>query len=239
MRRLVTVATFLLLCTPVLLAQARFHGIPASVTSITPARFGHGGHFGGRTFVGGGFRHGGFHNGGSVRFGHGFNRHNSFGVFVGFNRFPRYGYYGYRGYYPGYAPYPIYAAAPAYAYPPAYSVTDDARYYERSSYIELTREVDRLRLEVDRMREEREQRSQAAPQPPRSAYKPPADHPATMLVFRNGQRQEVKNSAVAGQTLWIFTEQRARKLPLSDLDLEATRAVNEERGSDFHTGNNH
>jgi hypothetical protein len=131
-----------------------------------------------------------------------------------------------------------------YAYAePAYpvAVESDGRYYESSRYIELTREVDRLRLEVERLREERAPRSQPAPQqaPPRSDYKPPADLPATVLVFRNGDRQEVKNYAVIGQTLWIFTEQRARKVPLSDLDLAATRAINEERGSDFHTGKNH
>jgi len=33
----------------------------------------------------------------------------------------------------------------------------------------------------------------------------------------------VENYAIAGQTLWVFTEQRARKIPLADLDIPATQ----------------
>ena len=33
--------------------------------------------------------------------------------------------------------------------------------------------------------------------------------------------------------LWIFSEERARKVPLADLDLDATRNANEARGVDF------
>jgi hypothetical protein len=95
--------------------------------------------------------------------------------------------------------------------------------------------VDRLREEVNRLRDERYDRERV-PQPPRSEARPPAPQPTTILVFRNGKREETSNYAVAGQSLWIFNEQRARKVPLSDLDVEATRAVNEERGVEFNAG---
>jgi len=52
-------------------------------------------------------------------------------------------------------------------------------------------------------------------------------------VFRDGHRSEVQNYGIVGQTLWIFTERHARKYPLSDLDLPATKAANEQRGVEF------
>jgi len=55
----------------------------------------------------------------------------------------------------------------------------------------------------------------------------------TVLVFRDGRRVEVVNYAVVGHTLWIFSEQRARRIALVDLDLEGTRRANEERGVEF------
>ncbi len=92
----------------------------------------------------------------------------------------------------------------------------------------LRNEVDRLADEVERLREEQARR---APQPsPRSAAEQPTP---TILVFRDGHRSEVQNYGIVGQTLWVFTERQARKYPLSDLDLPATKAANEQRGIEF------
>jgi hypothetical protein len=55
----------------------------------------------------------------------------------------------------------------------------------------------------------------------------------TVLVFRDGHRIEVRDYAIAGDTLWILTEQRATKVPLSDLDLDQTIQVNQEHGIRF------
>ena len=55
----------------------------------------------------------------------------------------------------------------------------------------------------------------------------------TLLVFLDKHTQEVQNYAIVGGTLWIFSEQRATKLPLSWLDLEATTKANDDRGVDF------
>lgn len=58
-------------------------------------------------------------------------------------------------------------------------------------------------------------------------------HAETVLVYRDGHAEEVQNYAIVGKTIWIFNEARARKIPLSELDLPATRRDNEDRGIDF------
>ncbi len=57
--------------------------------------------------------------------------------------------------------------------------------------------------------------------------------PATVLVFRDQHKQEVRNYAIVGQTLWNFAPDHTQKIPLSDLDLPATTKANDERGVDF------
>ena len=58
--------------------------------------------------------------------------------------------------------------------------------------------------------------------------------PATVLVFRDQRKQEVRNYAIVGQTLWNFAPQRTEKIPLADLDLTATAKANDDRGVTFH-----
>lgn len=127
---------------------------------------------------------------------------------------------------PVFLPYPVdtapgYQGAEPTPVPTAYQESD------------LAREVAGLRDEVERLRDEdvpREEARQAALQP-RALVE---DKMTTViLVFRDGHRSEVQNFAIAGQTLWVFTDQRARKLPVSDLDVEATKKVNADRGVDF------
>ena len=61
----------------------------------------------------------------------------------------------------------------------------------------------------------------------------------TLLVFRDKHTQEVQNYAIVGGTVWIFSEQRATKLPLSWLDIEATAKANEDRGVNFQVQDRH
>ena len=114
-----------------------------------------------------------------------------------------------------------------------YSAYDRSLAYEQSR--ELATEIDRLRDEIGRLREE--QQARYAPPAPvipasRADAKPEFTEP-TILVFQDHHPQEVRNYAIIGQTLWILTERRAHKLPLSSLDVEATRKANEERGVEF------
>jgi hypothetical protein len=75
--------------------------------------------------------------------------------------------------------------------------------------------------------------SQPAPAPPgiTSAALPPVD--PTVLVFRDGHQQEVRNYAIVGDTLYDIGGSTAKKIKLGDLDLEKTAQVNDQRGVDF------
>ena len=110
----------------------------------------------------------------------------------------------------------------------------------------LSSDVYRMQAELDQVRQEQALRadqqqyvSPALMQSPRPAHasaakaEPEAAGPPTVLIFRDGHKDEVRNYAVVGQTLWIFSEQRARKVAISDLDLDASRRANEERGVEF------
>jgi hypothetical protein len=55
----------------------------------------------------------------------------------------------------------------------------------------------------------------------------------TVLVFRDGHRQEIQNYAIVGQTLWIFDEHTSSRIPVSDLDVTATQTENRQRGVRF------
>jgi len=57
--------------------------------------------------------------------------------------------------------------------------------------------------------------------------------PPTLLVFKDGRTLEVANYAILGQTVYDLTPGRRRKISLIDLDLEATRKQNDERGISF------
>ena len=124
---------------------------------------------------------------------------------------------------PVFLPYPVYTA-------PYYQVAEQTPSTVAYRESDLPRQVERLTDEVERLREEqasRDQARQAALQP-----RPSVEDKAvpTILVFRDGRRSEVQNFAIVGQTLWVFSEQRAQKIPVSDLDVEATRKVNADRG---------
>jgi hypothetical protein len=55
----------------------------------------------------------------------------------------------------------------------------------------------------------------------------------TTLVFKDGHKLEVSNYAIIGPTLFDMTPGHARKVALKELDLEATRRENDERGVTF------
>ncbi|HVP56005.1 MAG TPA: hypothetical protein VMU45_13515 [Candidatus Eisenbacteria bacterium] len=55
---------------------------------------------------------------------------------------------------------------------------------------------------------------------------------STVLIFRDGHRQEVTNYAIMGHTVYVF-DNRTQKIALGDLDLPATIKVNDDRGVDF------
>jgi plasmid stabilization system protein ParE len=138
-----------------------------------------------------------------------------------------FGYYGYPAYYGG----DFYSAAD---YSPSYDYYGSSYYAAQNNIAQQQQDIDRLEDEVARLREQRESGEREA----RDAPTPQAESRAvvstpTLLIFRDKHTQEVQNYAIVGGTLWIFSEQRSTKLPLSWLDLEATTKANEDRGVDF------
>jgi hypothetical protein len=179
----------------------------------------------------GSFRHGSSF-GGFRRPGFGPRR---FGNRVFFSTFSP-GFFGYYGY-PGYYGSGFYSSADYY---PSY---DDygSSYYAAQNEIaqqqqdmQQQQDIDRLEDEVARLREQREsQQRETRGAPPPQADSRSVVSTATLLIFRDKHTQEVQNYAIVGGTLWVFSEQRATKLPLSWLDIEATTKANEDRGVDF------
>lgn len=60
-----------------------------------------------------------------------------------------------------------------------------------------------------------------------------APQPPTLVVFKDGHTLELGNYAIIGTNLFDLTPGHARKIALADLDLEATRKQNEDRGVSF------
>jgi hypothetical protein len=75
------------------------------------------------------------------------------------------------------------------------------------------------------------------PAPPSTASEVDERTPLTVLVFQDGHRTEARNYAIVGQTLWIYTEDDSKKVPLSELDVAATKNANSDRGIVFQIPN--
>jgi hypothetical protein len=143
-----------------------------------------------------------------------------------------------------------YACRYGYGYPWAYGGYYDPWWWwdSSSSYDEdserdraVANQMDQQSLEEQRMRQQEEAdgdqdiyaRSEASPRPPQREAEGAPVLPDTVLVFRDQHKQEVKNYAIVGQTLWNFAPQHTQKIPLSDLDLPATTKANDDRGLTF------
>jgi hypothetical protein len=72
-----------------------------------------------------------------------------------------------------------------------------------------------------------DQNTDAAPADPEPPQVP------TLLIFKDGRKLELGNYAILGQTLFDLTPGHARRVALADLDLEATRKQNDDRGVTF------
>jgi hypothetical protein len=83
---------------------------------------------------------------------------------------------------------------------------------------------------------------------PRDSEEPPstaarvADPPApesvvalqpTILIFKDGHKQQIGNYAIVGANLYDLTPGRRLKVPIADLDLLATQKANDDEGNDF------
>lgn len=60
---------------------------------------------------------------------------------------------------------------------------------------------------------------------------PATPGPPTIFVFKDGHKIESQNFAIVGQTLFDFSVKGLHKIRLSELDLDATRKINEDSGT--------
>jgi hypothetical protein len=180
-----------------------------------------------------------------VRGGFGVGHRPGFGVFFGPRRF-HHRHIFFRPF-PFFNPYPYYPYGLQSDFVYSNAATQPADDYSASQNAALSNEVSRLQAEMDVLREqqaEQAQRQQYALKTPTETPRPlpstrprqEAPVPPTVLIYRDGRRVEVSNYAVVGQTLWIFSEERARKIALAALDLDATRQANKDRGVEFNVG---
>jgi hypothetical protein len=226
MRRLLTLAAFLLLISLSMSAQrgggrGGFSG------------HGGGGHFsGGHSFSGHSF--GGMHSGGGFKFsGGGFGPGHFHGGGFRDRRFHNRFAFGYPGYGYGYG----YGYYDPFWWSDSYSSYDydqerDQAVADEENALNLQEQNLRQREDWQRSRNSEDQDAYARRAPTRNQA-PAKPDPETVLVFRDQHRQEISNYAIAGGTLWVLSEQSAKKIPLADLDLEATAKANDERGVEF------
>ena len=91
-------------------------------------------------------------------------------------------------------------------------------------------EVDRLEERVRKL--EDQHASANVPRPPQYESQVRSSTPI-VLIFRDKHSQQAENYAIVGQTIWLFNEKRATRVPLTDIDIAATQKANEERGVEF------
>lgn len=109
---------------------------------------------------------------------------------------------------------------------------NDAQYPQYRPYVESNSVIDSEGHIYDRRPENPPETASAEPaQPAPSSVQ--EDEPRTVLVFKDGRQLEVSNYAIMGSNLYLFAGDH-RKISLADLDLNATRKANDERGVEFH-----
>ena len=184
-----------------------------------------GGGWHGNGFRGNGFRGDGF-RGDRFRFSR--RGYPWWGWNSGYYWYPWWGGYGWYGFddYPSYYS-PDYYSSDGYGPPPGQYATS----YEylppggsAASYASQA-EVQQIQNEVADLRAQ-QARKYSEPMPL-----------GTELVYLDGHKETIQNYAIAGSTLWVLDQNHARKVPLSELNLPATKRDNEERGAEFAVPN--
>jgi hypothetical protein len=111
-----------------------------------------------------------------------------------------------------------------------------------SYYTDVSNQMNQLSSEVQQLRDENDslrsslyeqQRPSAAPAPAAAIGTTSGNEPTAVLVYRDGHRSEVQNYAIIGSTVWILSAARAEKVPLSELNVDQTIKLNEDRGISF------
>ncbi len=198
-------------------AQARAGHVGSAHTPIVAQAVGMPATAGRIGAFGRGFPRGGFGHSGAFPFHH----HHFFGA-----RFNYWGYPWAYSYYPGWSwDYPDYDQS-------SYQDQQLQAYQTRilNNQQQTEQRIASLEERLDRLYQQRS----AMAQPAQVQAQSKGEHSqSAILVFNDGHQQEIQNYAIVGQTIWILNEQQAKKIPLSALDLAATRKANADRQAGF------
>jgi hypothetical protein len=136
----------------------------------------------------------------------------------------------YLPYYP--APYyPSDYSSPAPYYPAEYNTmtAPQTANQENANDVYLAAMLQKLTDEVEEMKNDQKSHAGSGLVLGPSAKADTAG-PAVIFVFHDGTRINTHNYAIAGQTIWVFSENQARKYRLADLDRAATEQANAANG---------
>ncbi|HSU30317.1 MAG TPA: hypothetical protein VLJ11_03700 [Bryobacteraceae bacterium] len=104
----------------------------------------------------------------------------------------------------------------------------------------LGEQVQRLSAEVENLRDQAASQpapaQQSSPTPqaqPAPDPDPAPPRPPITVVLKNGNRVQVQNYAVMGQTFWDFTTQPARKIPVSNINVPESINASSASGAEF------
>jgi hypothetical protein len=98
----------------------------------------------------------------------------------------------------------------------------------------LAGQLEQLSAEVNRLRD-----SPAPPGPPQlpsqaaAPPRPPSPGAPLILILQNGQQLKLQSYGLMNQTLWDFSAQPARSIPLSDINVTASQRATEAVGGEF------
>jgi len=115
---------------------------------------------------------------------------------------------------------PIYSA-PTYVAPDQTLTTN--RYQTMD---DLRAQVQQLTNEVQQLQAELSAGGGQAPQTSASGQKPPS----VTLILKDGRRIDAPGYALVGTTLWVLDSDTASKIPLSDVNVDATQKENLKHG---------
>ncbi len=212
-------------------ASAQVHGVPPSVTSLTPG-FPISAPAPSVTSLG----PAGFRGSGPLGFGSRIRYSNTF--VPGFSR-PLRSFNG-RGRHPFASFSPFAATAPVYipyVYP-MYPVEEA----DVATDLAPTNAPRTIIIERDRPRYgehylDSRERQPSIPDPAPKPEVPVAEQPTTVLIFRDGHRLEIKNYAIVGDELINFSGNGPHRIELADLDVTATTKENDDHGVAFRLPN--
>ncbi|HEY3456863.1 MAG TPA: hypothetical protein VGK64_19955 [Bryobacteraceae bacterium] len=96
----------------------------------------------------------------------------------------------------------------------------------------LGEQIQRLSAQVEQLRNEQHQ---APPAPPASVEAPQGAPPVIPItvVLRNGQQIKVSSYAVMNKVFWDFSQQPARRIPVANIDVAASKKATEAAGAEF------